>query len=212
MSKIWWIVGVLVLVVGGVWAVIGFRWWFGSRLQPNTVTSPAVSTSETGTAKPTLAADKTYQDAAGLSFQYPGDLVVTDDTPDDGRHYTLLTAKRGSEQMKIIARDTEFTTVDKWLTSDREAPKNPTMAGPITIAEVEGRQYTSNGKRYSAAIKDGILYEITSINDDGLWDATHQRILETLAFVTPKPASSASGSQSSGSSDEIIYETEEVVE
>src|SRR3989338_11703459 len=110
MSKIWWTVGVLVVVVGLVWAVLGFRWWFGSRSQPTLLTSPTASTSET--AEPTLAPDKTYLDEAGLSFQYPGDLVVTDDTPDDGRHYTLLTVKRGSEQMKIIARDTEFTTVN----------------------------------------------------------------------------------------------------
>lgn len=212
MSKIWWIVGALVLVVGSVWAVIGFRWWFGSRSQPTSLTSPEVSTSETGTAKPTLATDKTYQDAAGLSFQYPGDLVVADDTPDDGRHYTLLTLKRGIEQMKIIVRDTEFTTVDSWLTRDREAPKNPTLIGPITLGDIEGLQYTASGKRYFIAIKDGILYEITSINDDGLWSLTHQRILETFAFVTPKPATSSSGSQPSKSSDEVIYETEEVVE
>lgn len=210
MSKIWWIVGVLVLVVGGVWAVIGFRWWFESRSQPTPLTSPEASTPET--TQPTLAPDKTYQDAAGLSFQYPGDLVVADDTPDDGRHYTLLTLKRTSEQMKIIVRDTEFTTVDKWLTSDRDAPKNPTLVGPITLGDIEGRQVTASGKRYSIAIKDGILYEITSIDDKGLWSLTHQRILDTLAFVTPKPATGSSGSQSSTSSDEVIYEAEEVVE
>lgn len=210
MSKIWWIVGVLILIVGVVWAVIGLRWWFGSRSPSTPLTSPEASPPET--AEPTLAPDKTYQDDAGLSFQYPGDVTVTDDTPDDGRHYTLLTVKRASEQMKIIVRDTEFTTVDSWLAKDRDAPKNPTLVGPITLGDIDGRQVTASGKRYSIAIKDGILYEITSINDDGLWDATHQRILETLAFVTPKPASSASGSQSSGSSDEIIYETEEVVE
>lgn len=114
--------------------------------------------------------------------------------------------------MKIIARDTEFTTVDAWLAKDRDAPKNPTLVGPITLGDIEGRQVTGSGKRYSIAIKDGILYEITSIDDDGLWSLTHQRILDTLAFVTPKPATGSPGSQSSGSTDEVIYEAEEVVE
>lgn len=114
--------------------------------------------------------------------------------------------------MKITVRDTEFTTVDSWLARDREAPKNPTLVGPITIGDIEGNQYTGSGRRYSIAIKDGIFYEITSINDDSLWSATHQRILETLAFVTPKPATSSSGSQSAPPTDEVIYEAEEIVE
>jgi hypothetical protein len=156
-----------------------------------------------------LAPDKTYHDETGLSFRYPGNLAVSDDTPDDDRHYTLLTLKHGSEQMKLVVRDTELQSVDEWPTKDKDAPKQPTVIGAASIGNIAGRQFAASGKLYTVAISDGILYEIVGIKDDGFWTTAHERMLETLSFETPR---SLSAQPASEGEETFIYEEEEVVE
>lgn len=164
-----------------------------------------------------LEADATYEDKSGFSFKYPQDLTIADETPAAGSYYSLLTLKRGSEQMKLSIKDTGASSIESWLAKESDAPRAPVLVGSITFGDLDAKQYSANGKLYTIAVSDGVAYSLIGIKDAGYWEKVQRHLLATLVFAPPTATSSAgSTSQSFGSTatdtGDVIYEPEEIVQ
>lgn len=215
MSKTWIAVGAAFLV--GIGVTVGVV-KFLSKTLPTTSSPISPIAPASGTASDAVNADTRYESQSGFSFQYPQDLTITDETPSSGSYYSLLTIKRGSEQLKFSIKDTTATSIDSWIAKDSEAPKNPILVGPAKIGDLDAKQYSASGKLYSIAVSDSVAYWIIGIKDGGYWEKVHQRLLSTLMFAAPTPRSNAGSAASqtsgSGASDDsnTVYEPEEVVQ
>lgn len=158
---------------------------------------------------PKIQGEKTYEDESGFSFKYPKNTDVADKTPDDTDYYSLLelTSKDAGGKLTIAVSDTDFEKVSEWA---KKKLVGATLTGAATLGGISASQYevtkSGNKLQVTAAIKDGVLYEITSPADNGFWQALADLIISTFTSVQTSQAPSGS------SGEDIIYEEEEVVE
>ncbi|MBI4058081.1 hypothetical protein HY405_02080 [Candidatus Microgenomates bacterium] len=211
LSKTTWLIigAVAILVVAG--ATVAFLYFSQGQSLLSSAKRPLQTipplTVETPTTELETQAQATYKDTAGFTFKYPTNIIVTDATPeDDDSYYTLLNLANNGEKMTVAMTDTEYKTVDDWLSKDSQAPKSPTLIGAISLDGVAARQYTTGARLITVAVDKNVLYVFESPKDGSSWDKTHDLLTSTFKF---EKAQSASGG---GSSSNTVYEAEEVVE
>lgn len=158
-------------------------------------------------AGPTLEPEETYRDEAGFSFGYPKDIKVSDITPDEAAYYSKLSLKKEGKKLIISAKDTKYKNPEEWLTKDKDAPEDTSLIGAISLGGISAKQYASDGKLWTVATDQGVLYLIEGPKDGGFWESLHDLLVSTFSFSKPEKATGATGS-----GDGAIYEEEEVVE
>lgn len=147
-----------------------------------------------------------YSDPSGFSFSYPDNLSLDKkETIDESTYADLqLSAKgvNGSLSLKIV--DSKFKTIDEWIksnqTSSSQAPKE------VTLGNLEALEITLNDRILTGALDQGVLFtiEMPKIEEE-FWMKVYQKILESFSFAAPQP-------ENVGSTDDVVFEGEEVVE
>jgi hypothetical protein len=211
MSKRGWIIfGIIVLA-----SAIGFAvatYFISNNRQKQTLVSPENKTSTlTPLAVPSQANDseRVYEDSAGFSFSYPGDLTVSDQTPDDNKHYSLLYIKNQTgETSKITVKDVAYSTGDKWSSAEKEVPAGTKPVKTLTLSGLKADYYETAAKIVTVAVSQNILYEIVSPNTPG-WQKIHPALSSSFSI-----GSVPAGNRQSASppADNTTYEPEQVVE
>lgn len=199
MSKKGWIIfGTIVLT-----SVIGFiaaNYFISGSRQKETLVSPEDKASTLApVAVPTTVAvtEKVYEDISGFSFSYPGDLAVSDQTPDDATHYSLIFLKNQSgETTRIRVKDKE-----------KEVPPDSKSVKTLSLAGMKAEYYESAVKLTTLAINQNILYEIVSPNT-AYWQKVHKVIVESFTLGTAV----SGNNKSSPPAGNTTYEAEEIVE
>lgn len=204
MSKIW-VIGAaigLVIIVGIIGGII--------FLEKNTsLTSPLLPP---GGTRIEVGKSTSYIDEAGFSFQYPESAKVSDITPQDNLHYSVLEITYSGEKGKITitVRDTERGDVEDWLEGDPSSPKLASLVGASSLGQIPAKQYSySNGAQkmlLTVAVDSGLLYLIEGEKDSGFWEEVQNLIVSSFTLDQASQTSSGSATES------IIYEEEEVVE
>lgn len=200
MSKRGWIIfGIIVLT-----SAIGFAattyFISNNRQKTQLVSLENKQTSLEPLAVPTesLVSEQIYEDSSGFSFKYSGELTVSDQTPDDNVHYSLLYLKNQTgETTRIRVKDKE-----------KEAPPDSKPSKTLIMAGMKAEYYETPAKLTTLAINQNILYEIVSPNTS-YWQKVHQGVVESFT-IGAAPAGSQKGSFSPA--DNTTYEAEEVVE
>ena len=147
-----------------------------------------------------VTAGATYTDESGFSFGYPTGVKVSDVTPDDESYYSVLALAKGGSQITMTIKDTTAKTVDDWV---RDGLTSSSLYGAQNLGGLSAKQYTSGQKLYTVAIDEGVLYLIEGSKDNSFWESTQNLVVSTF-----KIGSTAS----SGSSDNTVYESEDVVQ
>lgn len=185
-------------------SAIGFAaatYFISAGRQNNQLTSPETKpTSFPPLAVPTEASvsEQIYEDGSGFSFKYPGGLTVSDQTPDDNVHYSLL----------YLKNQTGETTRIKVKDKEKEAPPESKPSKTLNLAGMKAEYYETPAKLTTLAINQNILYEIVSPNTS-FWQKVHQGVVESF---TVGPVSAGGSRQGSSPADNTTYEPEEVVE
>ncbi len=172
--------------------------------------------------KQSLGEVKKYNDESGFSFNYFSKFSVEDATPANSAvYYSLLEVGSKSYpegKVTIGVKDTKYESIEDWLKKDPEAPKNTSLVGATSLSGFPAKQYSYevSSQKYAkiAAIDKGILYEITYLADLPVFEELAGNITSSFTVLGESQNSSGSASQSSSatSSDDAVYETEEVVE
>jgi len=167
--------------------------------------TPILETIKTSTREAVL-----FEDEAGFSFKYYNDLTVADITPDDDEHYSLLSVidkdKKQLIQIKLI--DTKYKKLNDWLKSwEIEASSTAKLSGATALGNIAASNYITEGQLFTAAIDQGVLYLIETMNQEPETRKLYELIIKSFKLDLPE-----SRSPESGTIDTTIYEAEEVIE
>jgi hypothetical protein len=205
--------GIVVLI-----GVIGLIWVKGGKGENKELINPSGLSlgSEEENIKQVL-----YTDESGFSFKYPENYKVEDLTEEAGKeYYTKLEIRenqgsqgdrgdRGKIKMRIEMKDTEYKSVEEWLSKDKEAPESAKLKGAVELDGVAAVQYETENKLFTAAIDQGVLYFIGSEKEN---KAVYNLLVSSFNFEEEADTGGGGASGSSGGGGNVIYEEEEVVE
>lgn len=203
MSKSKLVILIIALLVTAAAIATGFFVWQKSKKEflPGSASTPGALQTE--------GSETTYTDDAGFSFKHPEGVAVSDITPDDDTHYTRLDVQgKDGKKMTIAVRDTKYKTVDEFLTKGEDIPSDAVLIGGLSLSGISAKQYTKDGKLWTAAIDKSVLYLIESIKDKGFWDKAHDLLVSSFSFEKPQDGTTGGTSANNNA----VYESEEVIE
>ena len=199
MSKKGWIISGIVVLTSAIGFAVATYFISGNRQKTPLVSPENKASTLAPLAVPTAisAEEKVYEDSAGFSFSYPGDLTVSDQTPDDTTHYSLLYLKNQTgETTRIRVKDKE-----------KEVPPDSKSSKTLNLSGMKAEYYESPIKLTTLAINQNILYEIVSPNT-AYWQKVHQTVVESFTIGTAVSGNNKSSSPAGNTT----YEAEEIVE
>ncbi|MDP3973228.1 MAG: PsbP-related protein [Candidatus Daviesbacteria bacterium] len=147
-----------------------------------------------------------YSDPSGFSFSYPDNLSLDKKVSEDEAAYAdlLLSAKGVNGSLSLRIADSELDSIDEWVkvnqTSFKEDPKE------VKLGNLPALEINLNDRIITGALDQGVLFtlEMPKIEEE-FWMKVYQKILTDFSFTTPE-------AESVVSSDDVIFEGEEVVE
>lgn len=150
---------------------------------------------------------KVHTDVSGFSFSYPDNLSLENKEIEDDSVYANLQlftpSVSGSLNLKIS--DSKFKTIGEWVKTNSlgEAPKEK------KLGSIAGVELKLKDRLLFGSIDQGILFTIEMpLVEEDFWMKVYEKILADFTFV----AQSAEGNSSGGSSGDVTFEGEEVVE
>ncbi len=210
MSKRGWIIFSVVVLTAAIGFVVATYFIYAGRQknQPNSPENKASSSTPLAVPTEAQSSEQVYEDSSGFSFKYPPELTVSDQTPDDNKHYSLLYIKNQSgETTRIRVKDVAYSSSDQWSSTEKEVPAGTEASKSSTLSGLKADYYETPVKLTTLAIAQNILYEIVSPNT-AYWQKVHQRVVESFTIG----AALAGSQQSSSPADNTTYEAEEIVE
>lgn len=183
------------LAIGLLLAIV---WVLFLRPQNKPLSSPYSAQVTTKQLKPSETL-KEYSDPSGFSFSYPDNLSLTKNQTDDETIYADLQLSvdgvNGSLNLKIA--DSKFKSIDEWLALN-QGESEQVKLGNLAAFEVK-----TNDRLLLGALDQGVLFTIEMPRiDEDFWMPVYKIVLESFSFTLPQVESS---------SDEVIFEGEEVV-
>lgn len=146
---------------------------------------------------------KSYTDPSGFTFNYPDNLSLVNNEAKDTITYAdiQLTAKGVSGSLDLKISDSKFVSLDEWVKKNAlsQAPKERNL-GNLKALEI-----TTSDKMLLAALDQGVLFtiDIPFGEKKDFWVDVYSKVLADFSFVSLGGA---------GSTDEVVFEGEEVVE
>lgn len=154
---------------------------------------------------------KEYQDPSGFSFNYPDNLSITKNDITDNNTYAdlQLFSKDVNGSLILKITDSKFTTLDEWLKSNKEA----TVGEPkeVKLGSLKAFEIKTSDRLLVAALDQKILFtiEIPLVEED-FWMKVYNKILTGFTFELPD--NTTASANTNVTSDDVIFEGEEVVE
>lgn len=156
-----------------------------------------------------------YQDYAGFSFEYPGELMVQEIELDDQTVYSSLEIK-SPDGGKITLRvsDTKTKNLDEWQKSFED--KNVIISiKDAFLSDLEAKTviFGAPKEMKTVAIENGVKYAITSLADDGYYERIQEEIVNSFEFKAEVFQEEPSGSdlEEKPVNEEIVL-LEEIIE
>lgn len=176
-------------------------------MRPNEpLTTPQSNQQETDEPSETLIE---YTDPAGFSFSYPDNLSLINYEIEDLNTYAdiklFANGINGSLSLKIS--DSKSTSLDDWFKLNKNAIIEPEKE--VKLGNLKALELKLSDRLLLGALDQGVLFtiEMPRVEED-FWIKVYSKILETFTFVQPQQDTG----QQSSSSEEIIFEGEEVLE
>ena len=161
---------------------------------------------------------KTFIDPSGFKFSYPENLNMETKENKEEDVYSELTimSEEINGGVEITAAETGDKTIEEWLLGNKLKIDSKKIT-KTKLGDLSASRFENGNKLYTLALDDGILFSVITDREDNkeLWKLVHNEIEKSFVFSAPEAApDSLDGSPSTeeGTSDEIIFEGEEVIE
>lgn len=191
--------GILGIIILGILILNPFK-------QKSAGSTPGLSLQQEAEITPSKTL-KTYTDASGFSFNYPDNLSLLNNELKDENSYAELQLTAigipGSLVLKIA--DSKPASLDEWVKD-----KNSTAESPkeMTLGDLKALQIKSNDKLLLGALDQGILFTI-EIPQKNFWVEVLNKVAADFFFTQPSAGDASTGD---GSSSDVTFDGEEVVE
>lgn len=186
-------------------------------LQKRETKSPLPEKQAVETKKLPSTSLKEYADPSGFTLSYPDDLSVAANETDESTYADVaFTSEEVDGTVTVHITDSKLKSLDTWFAGENFP--NDAMVKEVTLGEMKAREVREDSGVTLAALDQGVLFTInTSFQDEkDFWQSAYDKVVSTFSFAQPEggqsAASSGSFSGSSGSSSDVIFEGEEVVE
>lgn len=156
-----------------------------------------------------LAPLVTWEDPAGFSFDYPGDLD-TDPHEEDEENYAHLEFSADDHPGSIIIwmKDTTYKMIDDWAEKESEAASEQIFDTTLDGHEAK-RVMFADGRILTAALDQEVIVLVEMLpGDHQFWTPIYDQIVSSFKFI-PLPTK-ALQPQTGGTNE--IWEEEEVIE
>lgn len=203
----------ILIVSGLIFVGFIFAFWFIKNMKTQKEPVSPLSTFVSPTSQPSEESLKIYEDPSGFSFKYPESLAVAVSPSQEESLYSWLKISSPDREGKIVIKvqDTSLTSIDDWLGNSKEAA-GAGLTRDVSLADIAARQiqFPQQKNLTTAAISEGILYQITGPLEEGdtFWNRAQNTIVSSFGFL----ASQDESGQAKSSGAETIYEEEEVIE
>lgn len=143
---------------------------------------------------------KEYSDPSGFSFSYPDNLSLESKEIEDDSIYAdiqlFASGINGSLSLKIA--DSKFKSIDEWAVGTTKQVK---------LGNLEALEVKLKDRLLLGALDQGVLFtiEMPAVEED-FWMKVYEKVMVSFSFVSP------SQETVNASSNEVIFEGEEVVE
>ncbi len=162
-----------------------------------------------------VASDTTieYSDPSGFSFSYPDNLSLTNNESEDPNTYAdiILTAKGVTGDLDLKISDTKFASLDNWIEGNDLSSQTPKE---VKLGDLKALEIKTNNRLLLGALDQGVLFtiEISFAEKPDFWMKVYNTVLSNFTFAPPSQDTVATQGGSNTSSEEVIFEGEEVVE
>lgn len=200
------IIILIVLVLGGITggAVI--------FLQKQTAVSPLPTSEESETKLLPSKTLKEYADPSGFTLSYPDDLSIKNNVADDDMVYTdiQLTTTEANGNLRVRIVDTKVKSIKEWL-DQIPAGINIDLYKDATLGVLAAKEYKDDNGIELLVLDQGVLFTISASfqEEKDFWRSAYDTLVSTFSFVQSE---SQQTTTSTGSSSDIIFEGEEVIE
>jgi len=213
------------LIVVFLVLIAGLGYYFKDKLpflqnKPDTITSLDIKEVESKTPKIETA---DWDDPAGFSFSFDKSFKV-DSHPDDEVNYSNLTfTKEGdSGVVQITVSDFKYKNLDDWLVKDTQAKLGAGLDTQVSGINAK-KVAIGNGILLGLVDSDNVGYflQLKPGSDEAYWQKAFNIILDSFKFTPYEGESSDSlrlqesledSDAGFGADDNVIYESEEVIE
>lgn len=196
----------IVLILAGVMAV---SWKYIFLQKKATFSSP--QTDGQLLSKPQISVSKTvkeYTDPSGFSFNYPDNLSLTNNEIKSERTYAdiKLSMKELEGGISIVISDSSFNKLEDWASANSAESSTVTEA---KLGNLKASEMLNTDRLILGALDMGVLFtvEVKFGDSKDFWMESYNKILEEFIFVAP----TANSTSTANSSEEVIFEGEEVV-
>lgn len=152
---------------------------------------------------------KTYTDPSGFSFSYPDNLSLLNNELKDANSYAELqltgSGVEGSLVLKIA--DSKLASLDEWIKTNKNASSE--VPKEVKLGNLKALEIKNNNKLLLGALDQGILFTIeVPLSEKDFWMDVYTKVIADFSFVPPSTAGSSTGE---GSSSDVTFDGEEVV-
>jgi len=205
----------IIIIGGGAAAILGgllvASLVFLKPKQPEPIL-PALPTR--GEPTEVLAPLVTWEDPAGFSFDYPGNLD-TNSHEEDKENYVHLELMDSEHAGGIIIwmKDTNYEKIEDWVRKETEAVNEQIFA--LTLGGHQAKKVVSaDGRIVTAALDEEVIVLVELVPGPGYssysWQPIYDQIIASFKFIPLAVKETAPPVSAGGTSE--IWEEEEVVE
>ncbi|OGE31143.1 hypothetical protein A3C59_04015 [Candidatus Daviesbacteria bacterium RIFCSPHIGHO2_02_FULL_36_13] len=143
-----------------------------------------------------------YSHPSGFSFNYPDNLSLEKQEVDETTYADLaLYSKEVSGSISLKITDSKLKSINEWVKLNEKATVGEVK--DVNLGNLQAKEITTADRLLLGSLDQGIFFtiEIPLIEKD-FWMKVYKKLLADFSFASPTTASS----------EEIIFESEEVVE
>lgn len=143
-----------------------------------------------------------YAGPSGFTFSYPNNLSLTNNEVDDNTYADILLSAKGvNGSLNLKITDSKFASINDWLKLNQGITKE------VKLGNLKALELKTTDRLLLGALDQGVLFTIEMpLVEEDFWMEVYNKILSGFTFASPSPDSIGP------SSDEVIFEGEEVVE
>lgn len=195
------VLGIVALSLGGLFL-----------LQQKTSPQTQETVSTTLAKKIPSSSQKEYIDPSGFRFSHSEDVTVEEKKSTDSSVYSevLLTSPRVAGTISLLVADSKVSSIDEWV---KEKTLLPEKVDRVKLGSLDASQVPKLDGVITGALDQGVLFslDVSWKDDKAFWENVYHTLLSSFSFSQPQSSGSSSTS-SSQSSNDVIFEGEEVVE
>lgn len=156
-----------------------------------------------------------FTDSSGISFRYPDDLSVSASKNLDDATYAQIQITSIDYPGSIIVRaaDETASSFDIWIKGNAKLA-SAKSSQDAKLADLIAKKFVTTDSTLTAVLDQGVLFtvEVFPQKNQAYWNSAYDTLISSFTIVVPQAAPTTSSTNDTASTDDVVFEGEEVIE